>query len=78
MAFPSDQDALLATQRCLWLEHPENAKMVYIANTLEISKLAISESLLPSVRNQPGVEILSELQELSFDDEGNINIHFLN
>lgn len=74
LAFPTDQSAIKAAQRCLWLEKPESARMVYIPNTLEISKLLISESLLPEVNTLPGVKVIGSLQELQFNTEGNLSL----
>jgi len=78
MAFPSDRESIYAAQRCLWQENLRDARMIYIPNTLEISKLAVSESLLPMLTNQPGIEILTPLRELAFDHEGNLDINFVN
>ena len=77
MAFPNDMASIAAAQRCLWQENPRSARMMYIPNTLEISKVAVSESLLPMLSTQPGIEILTPLQELAFDQEGNLDINFL-
>ena len=77
MAFPNDQASIAAAQRCLWQENPRSARMMYIPNTLEISKIAVSESLLPMLSTQPGIEVLTPLQELAFDQEGNLDINFI-
>ena len=77
MAFPNDQASIIAAQRCLWQENPRSARMMYIPNTLEISKIAVSESLLPMLSTQPGIEILTPLQELAFDQENNLDINFV-
>ncbi|MEL7564161.1 MAG: lactate racemase domain-containing protein [Dehalobacterium sp.] len=72
MAFPNDRSAIEAAQRCLWLENPEKARIVYIANTLEISKMAVSESVFEEIKNNPDIEVLNSLWELSFDQIGNL------
>ncbi|MHB1654356.1 MAG: nickel pincer cofactor-dependent isomerase, group 22 [Desulfitobacteriaceae bacterium] len=72
LAFPSDRLTVEAAQRCLWLEDPLTARIVYIPNTLDISILAVSESLLPEIETLPGIQIISPLQELHFDAEGNL------
>ncbi|HZK54239.1 MAG TPA: lactate racemase domain-containing protein [Desulfosporosinus sp.] len=77
MAFPNDRASIAAAQRCLWQENPCSARMMYIPNTLEISKIAVSESLLPLLSNHPGIEILTPLQELEFDQEMNLDINFV-
>ncbi len=72
LAFPSDRAAIQAAQRCLWLRDPEKARIMYIPNTLEISKIAVSESLLPTVSQRPDVKLLTRPQELKFDKDGNL------
>ncbi len=72
LAFPGDRSAIQAAQRCLWLQDPEKARIMYIPNTLEISKIAVSESLLPAVSQRPNVKLLTQPQELKFDKDGNL------
>jgi len=72
LVLSNDRSAIEAAQRCLWMEKPVQARMAYILNTLEVSRLLVSESLLPVVSKQMGVKVLSELNELEFDGEGNI------
>ncbi len=72
LAFPGDRSAIQAAQRCLWLQDPEKARIMYIPNTLEISKIAVSESLLLAVSQRPNVKLLTQPQELKFDKDGNL------
>lgn len=76
MAFPTDRLAIEAAQRCLWLEDPQRARIAYIANTLEISKMAVSESIFEEIKTNPDVEVLTSMQELSFDQMGNLHAPF--
>lgn len=47
-------------------------KMVRIKNTLEISEIEVSEALLGSVRQHSDMEQISDLFELSFNANGNL------
>lgn len=68
----NDRAAIEAAQRCLWLEEPVQARIAFILNTAEVFRLLVSESLLSVVSEQEGVKVLSGLNELEFDVEGNI------
>jgi hypothetical protein len=72
MALPDDRSAIEAAQRCLWLEDPAAVRMMYINNTLEVSRIAVSETILAEIQNKPGIEVLSPLQELNFDQQGRL------
>lgn len=47
-------------------------KMVRIKNTLEISEIEVSEALLPYVQQHAQLEAVTEAEELSFDQNGNL------
>jgi len=44
----------------------------WIRNTMELGELMMSENLLPELKQNPEIEILSEPQEIEFDNEGNL------
>ncbi len=44
----------------------------WIRNTMELGELMMSENLLPELRRNPEIEILSDPQEIEFDSEGNL------
>lgn len=46
--------------------------LAWIRNTMDLDVLAVSEGLLPEMRQSPQVEILSEPRELEFDGDGNL------
>ena len=46
--------------------------MVRIKNTLELSEIEVSEAFLNEVENNENLTKVSELYELTFDDEGNL------
>ena len=45
--------------------------MVRIKNTLEISEIEVSEPLLDYVREHPNMEIISDLYDFEYDEDGN-------
>jgi hypothetical protein len=67
-----DQDALLAAIKTCNAKDQSKARVVRIADTLHLGKLQISEALLEEALKLPGVTLLSEPQELGFDEAGNL------
>ncbi|AOV08597.1 lactate racemase domain-containing protein [Sporosarcina ureilytica] len=47
-------------------------RMVRIKNTLEIGEIEVSEAYLEDVKNHPYMESITDLYELSFDDDENL------
>lgn len=47
-------------------------RLVRIKNTLEVGVIEVSESMLPEVKNNPNLEVLSEPYEFEFDANGNL------
>lgn len=74
LALPNDRAAIEAAQRCLWLDEPNKARIAYISNTLEVSHLLVSESLLKELSTQDNIQVLKDLEELQFDSNGNLKI----
>ena len=57
--------------RC-WIGASGGSTLAWIRNTMELGDLAVSENLLPELKQNPQVEILSEPRELEFDGDGNL------
>ncbi|MDD3346723.1 DUF362 domain-containing protein [Oscillibacter sp.] len=73
MIMDNDREALqLALCCCPDAEDPDNLKMIRIPNTAHIDDIEVSEGMLPLVRANPQLEILSEPYELPFDESGNL------
>ena len=51
---------------------PENVRLVRIQDTLNITRIVVSESLLSESRNNPQVASISGLQEMKFDAKGRL------
>lgn len=67
-----DQDALLAAIKTCNAKDQKQARIVRIADTLHLGKLQISEALLEEALKMPGITLLNEPVELSFDEAGNL------
>lgn len=67
-----DQDALLAAIKTCNAKDQKQARIVRIGDTLHLGKLQISEALVEEALKLPGITLLSEPAELSFDAAGNL------
>ena len=54
------------------LTEPRDSKILWIANTLELAEMECSAAYLEEARGRDDLEVLSELRELPFDDQGNL------
>lgn len=74
--FETDREALALTLESLALENVrEQARVVRIANTLEVERMEVSEAMLEEVRAKEGrgeLEVAGELREIGFGPEGNM------
>ncbi len=70
---PNDQDAIKAAIKTCNILDFTKVKMVRIKNTLDIAEIEVSEALIDHVEKHPDMELLSDLYELSFNDEGNLS-----
>ncbi|MEJ8546947.1 lactate racemase domain-containing protein [Brevibacillus borstelensis] len=66
----SDRAAITAALRANWGVEPEKARIMRIPSTLHLEYLYVSEVLLPEVAELPHVEVVGELAELEFDEQG--------
>jgi hypothetical protein len=72
ITLPSDIQALETALSTVGYLEPQNAKVVWIHNTLEIQKIAVSEALGEQVRAQTGLKIVRDAQPMQFDDQGDL------
>ena len=68
---PNDKLVLQAAIKTCNILDFTKVKYVRIKNTLEISEIEVSESLLEHVKAHPNLELVSDLYEIEFDEEGN-------
>ncbi len=73
MVMDNDREAIqLALRSCPEAEDQNHLKMIRIPNTAHIEYIEVSEGMLPLVRANPQLEVLSEPYALSFDSQGNL------
>lgn len=68
----NDKEAIQAAIKTSNILDFSQVKMVRIKNTLVLSEIEVSEALLNYVNNHPQLEIVSESQELIFNQQGNL------
>ncbi|MFB7142144.1 lactate racemase domain-containing protein [Gottfriedia sp. NPDC056225] len=66
----NDQEALKAALRATWGVVSEEARIVRIPNTLHIGELYISEVIFNELKDKENIEVLENLQNMKFDEEG--------
>jgi hypothetical protein len=71
MASDSDRDAIRAALGMIGLTPPERARVARIQNTLRLTELDVSESLLIEAQRNPRVTLL-RAAPFAFDAEGNL------
>jgi hypothetical protein len=73
MIMNTDQEAVQLAAKTIPRRRPQGATIVHIPNTLEITEIDVSETLLPYVLSNPDkFEIMGEPRPLEFDEEGNL------
>ncbi|OKL37624.1 lactate racemase domain-containing protein [Domibacillus mangrovi] len=68
----NDKEAIQAAIKTSNILDFSKVKMVRIKNTLEVSEIEVSEALLPYVQDHVQLEAVTEAEELSFDQNGNL------
>ncbi len=69
--FPSDRECLEKIWPTVGKFDASELTIGWIRNSLELSPLCLSETLLPEIRQNPQLEIIGEAQPLEFDANGN-------
>ena len=70
--FPTDRECLERIGPTVGKLEPGEITLGWIRNTMELSRLALSENLRPEIEKNPDLEILGPPQELPFDEQGNL------
>ncbi|REK19188.1 MAG: DUF2088 domain-containing protein [Planctomycetota bacterium] len=70
--FPTDRATIEAALPTLGMVEPENARIVWIHNTLELEEVACSAAYLEEARGRDDLQVLGEPLPLPFDAEGNL------
>ncbi len=74
--FPTDRECLervLAT--CGRIDTSE-CTIAWIRNTLQLSRVLVSENLLPEIRANPAIRVTGPAQDVAFDPDGNLASRF--
>ena len=69
---PNDKQALQAAIKTSNILDFKNVKLVRIKNTLKLSEIEVSQTLLEYIAKHPNMEQDSDLYELLFDENGNL------
>jgi len=71
--FPTDRECLERIAPTVGKFDTAEVTIGWIRNSLELGTIALSENLLPQIKNNPLLEIVGPAEELSFDGEGNLS-----
>jgi hypothetical protein len=72
ISFEQDREALQAAYDNSGVIEPKDLRLVWIKNTLELEYLWASESMLQEAKANSGIEVVSDLQEIPYDKNGNM------
>lgn len=70
--FPTERETLEAALTMVGLTPPENARVLWIPNTLDLEELVCSEAYLEEVQAREELEMTSELSSMTFSAEGEL------
>lgn len=70
--FERDRDVLSTAHDNSGVLHPQDLRILWAKNTLELEYLYASQALLKEARSNPRLEILSDPFEFPFDQNGNL------
>ena len=72
LSFERDREALQAAFDTSGVLDPKDLRLVWIKNTLELEYLWASEPMLKESKANPGIEVVSGMQEIPYDKNGNM------
>ncbi len=72
MVMKNDEEAILACLRTCTCIDRKNPRIIRIPNTLELTRIQVSEALKQEVLANENLELVSGFKELAFDGEGNL------
>ena len=70
--YPSDRECLETLSTTVGRLDTADVEIAWIRNTMELTNVVISESLLSAAKANPNLEILSDPVPIPFDAEGNL------
>ena len=72
LALPTDRDVIATSLATCWRIDEQEARMVLIPNTLELTTFWVSPALRSEVDGHPELCFESEFRPIPFDQEGNL------
>jgi hypothetical protein len=72
LAYDQDREALQAAFDNSGVLDPKELRLIWIKNTLELEYLWASEPMLKEAKAHPHLEVISGLQDIPFDQNGNL------
>ncbi len=76
IAFEKDRDALQAAFDNSGVLDPQDLRLVWAKNTLELEYLWASEAMLQEAKGNSNLEVVSPVQEVPFDAAGNMKMEW--
>ena len=70
--YDTDREAIEIALQTIGLTSPEQASVIRIENTLKLTEVDISESLLEAAKMRSDLEIIGKLSSFEFDSAGNL------
>jgi hypothetical protein len=71
--FPTDRQCLEKIWPTVGKHHQNEVTIGWIANSLELGTLRLSENLRAEITKDPNLEIVGEAEDLEFDRQGNLS-----
>jgi hypothetical protein len=72
MDFPTDRDVIDAALPTIGLREPQDARLIWIRNTLDVREVECSVAYLSHARERADLEVLTPLRELPFRQDGSL------
>ncbi len=72
MTFDTDREAIQVALAMIGLTPPEQARVVRIRTTLHLTEMDVSEALLPEVKANERLSVVTGPAPLAFDSQGNL------
>lgn len=70
--YPSDREMLAAALPTIGLVEPNDARVMWIHNTLDVGELECSEAYFPAVADRTDLELLLQPRQIEYDNGGNL------
>jgi len=72
LSYPTEREAIETALSITGLRPSTEARLIRIANTLELEEMICSEAYLSEVRERPELEIVSDVYTMVFNEEGEL------